>query len=87
MKPSSTTLYSVLSLFGECFEQNNCIVMVSGFRFTTEKHEASKAFAKEKGLPVLNHHLTPRTRGFISSLPYLRKKVPAIYNVILGFNP
>lgn len=63
------------------------LLMAEGTRFTKEKHEASTAFAKEKGLPVLLHHLTPRPRGFISSLPYLREKVPAIYNVILGFKP
>lgn len=63
------------------------LLMAEGTRFTKEKHEASKAFAKEKGLPVLLHHLTPRTRGFTRSLPYLKEKVPAIYNVILGFKP
>lgn len=61
------------------------LLMAEGTRFTKEKHEASMTFAKERGLPLLKHHLVPRTRGFISSLPYLRGKVPAVYNVTLGF--
>jgi len=43
--------------------------------------------AKEKGLPELKHHLLPRTRGFIASIPYLREKVPAIYDVIVAVHP
>ncbi|PSN36531.1 1-acyl-sn-glycerol-3-phosphate acyltransferase delta [Blattella germanica] len=59
--------------------------MAEGTRFTREKHEASRRFAEEKGLPVLKHHLTPRTKGFTTSLPYLREKVGAIYDVQLSF--
>jgi lysophosphatidic acid acyltransferase/lysophosphatidylinositol acyltransferase len=59
--------------------------MAEGTRFTTEKHEASKKFAEEKGLPVLKHHLTPRTKGFTTSLPYLHGKFGGIYNVQLSF--
>jgi len=59
--------------------------MAEGTRFTAEKHEASKNFAKEKGLPILKHHLTPRTKGFTTSLPYLHGKFGAIYDVQLSF--
>lgn len=35
-----------------------------GTRFTKSKHEAAVKIAKEKGLPILKHHLLPRTKGF-----------------------
>ena len=56
-----------------------------GTRFTPEKHKASMAVAREKGLPELKHHLLPRTRGFVAGLPYLKGKVPAIYDVNVAF--
>ncbi|XP_072940695.1 1-acyl-sn-glycerol-3-phosphate acyltransferase gamma-like [Epargyreus clarus] len=57
-----------------------------GTRFTQKKHEASLKFAKEKNLPLLKHHLTPRTRGFATSLQYFRGKIPAIYNIQLAID-
>ncbi|XP_017883045.1 1-acyl-sn-glycerol-3-phosphate acyltransferase gamma-like [Ceratina calcarata] len=56
-----------------------------GTRFTEQKLEASQKFAQEKGLPVLKHHLTPRTKGFVSSIPHMRGKIPAIYDVQVHF--
>ncbi|XP_015513611.1 1-acyl-sn-glycerol-3-phosphate acyltransferase gamma isoform X1 [Neodiprion pinetum] len=63
------------------------LLYAEGTRFTPEKHEASQKFAHEKGLPVLKHHLTPRTKGFTASLPHLRGKVGAIYDIQLAFKP
>ncbi|XP_063220016.1 1-acyl-sn-glycerol-3-phosphate acyltransferase gamma-like isoform X2 [Bacillus rossius redtenbacheri] len=61
------------------------LLMAEGTRFTHEKHEISKKFARDKGLPELKHHLTPRTKGFTSSVPYLRGKVGAIYDIQIAF--
>lgn len=61
------------------------LLNAEGTRFTTKKHEASVKFAKERGIPVLKHHLIPRTRGFTASLPSLRGRCPAIYDVNLAF--
>ncbi|XP_051154697.1 1-acyl-sn-glycerol-3-phosphate acyltransferase gamma-like [Leptopilina boulardi] len=61
------------------------LLFAEGTRFTPEKCIASQKFAKEKGLPLLKHHLTPRTRGFIASLPSMKNKVDAIYDVQLAF--
>lgn len=61
------------------------LLYAEGTRFTKEKHEASLSFAREKGLPQLKYHLTPRTRGFTCSIPHLRGKVDAIYDVQLAF--
>ena len=33
------------------------------------------------------HHLTPRTRGFTASLPQMRNKPIAIYDIQLMFKP
>ncbi|XP_034939015.1 1-acyl-sn-glycerol-3-phosphate acyltransferase gamma-like [Chelonus insularis] len=63
------------------------LLYAEGTRFTPEKREASQKFAKEKGLPLLNYHLTPRTKGFTASIPHLRGKVDAIYDIQLAFNP
>lgn len=56
-----------------------------GTRFTEKKHEASVKFAEERGMPILKHHLIPRTKGFTASLPYLKKKCPAILDIQLAF--
>lgn len=63
------------------------LLFAEGTRFTEDKHEASLIFAKDKGLPLLKRHLTPRTKGFIASLSQLRGRVPAIYNIELCFDP
>lgn len=66
------------------FNSFQLLLTAEGTRFTTEKHKNSLKFAKEKGLPELKHHLVPRTKGFTSSVPHMRGKVPAIYDVQLA---
>ncbi|KAK4878917.1 hypothetical protein RN001_007063 [Aquatica leii] len=61
------------------------LLFPEGTRFTVEKHKASEQFAREKNLPQLKHHLQPRTRGFIASLPPMRGKVAAVYDILLAF--
>ncbi|XP_049793945.1 1-acyl-sn-glycerol-3-phosphate acyltransferase gamma-like [Schistocerca nitens] len=61
------------------------LLTAEGTRFTPEKHVNSLKFAREKGLPELKHHLTPRTKGFTASIPYLKGKVGAIYDVQFAF--
>jgi lysophosphatidic acid acyltransferase / lysophosphatidylinositol acyltransferase len=61
------------------------LLFAEGTRFSDQKHAASMKFAKEKGLPLLKHHLVPRTRGFTSSIPHLKEKVGAIYDTQLAF--
>ena len=62
------------------------LLNAEGTRFTKSKHDASVKFAQERGMPILNHHLIPRTKGFTASLPVLKKKCPAIMDVQLVFN-
>lgn len=61
------------------------LLNAEGTRFTEKKHEASVKFAQERGMPVLKHHLIPRTKGFTASLPSLRGRCPVIYDINLAF--
>ncbi|GFS61775.1 1-acyl-sn-glycerol-3-phosphate acyltransferase delta [Trichonephila inaurata madagascariensis] len=56
-----------------------------GTRFTPEKHKASMEFAKSRNLPLLQHHLCPRTSGFNFIAKYCKNKIPYVYNIQLGF--
>lgn len=56
-----------------------------GTRFTPSKHEASVKYARENGLPEFKHHLTPRVKGFLTSLPAMRAKMGAIYDATIVF--
>ena len=42
-----------------------------GTRVTPEKLEASQRFARQRNLPVLIHHLTPRSKGFAHIIKHL----------------
>lgn len=61
------------------------LLFPEGTRFTAEKQKASVEFARKKGMKELTHHLIPRTKGFIASLPSMHGKVPAIYDIELAF--
>lgn len=61
------------------------LLFPEGTRFTPQKHEASLEFARKNNLPELKYHLLPRTRGFIASLPSMKGKVPAVYDIELAF--
>ncbi|XP_060518477.1 1-acyl-sn-glycerol-3-phosphate acyltransferase delta-like [Cylas formicarius] len=63
------------------------LLFPEGTRFTEKKHIVSLEFAKKNNLPELKHHLLPRTKGFVGSLPSMRNKIPAIYDTVIAFNP
>ncbi|KAL5290992.1 AGPAT3 family protein [Megaselia abdita] len=56
-----------------------------GTRFTDAKYAESVKFAKERGMPVLKHHLIPRTKGFTTSLPSMRDDCKSIYDMNVVF--
>ena len=62
------------------------LLFCEGTRFTKEKHEASNAIARKKGIPELKHHLLPRTKGFVHSMHGLKGKMPAVVDITIGFN-
>ncbi|CAG9771263.1 unnamed protein product [Ceutorhynchus assimilis] len=61
------------------------LLFPEGTRFTPKKHQISLDFANKNNLPQLKHHLLPRTKGFVASLPPMRGKVPAIYDTLIVF--
>ncbi len=48
-------------------------IYCEGTRFTEEKHAKGVEYAQKHGLPVLKHHLTPRTKGFALLAEHLRE--------------
>lgn len=56
-----------------------------GTRVTAEKIAASHEYAREKGLPLLDHVLLPRTKGFVATLEGLKDHVQAVYDVTIGY--
>jgi len=60
------------------------LIFPEGTRFTAEKLQASQEFATKSGLPLLEHHLTPRTKGFSFVVEHVdRDKFRAVYDVTL----
>jgi lysophosphatidic acid acyltransferase/lysophosphatidylinositol acyltransferase len=47
-------------------------LFAEGTRFTEEKYKLSVEFSKKKGLPVLKHHLFPRTKGFCFLMEHMK---------------
>lgn len=42
-------------------------------------------YAKEKGLPILKHHLSLKYKGFITGLKPMKGKVGGLYDITLAF--
>jgi len=61
------------------------LLFPEGTRFTKDKYLASKKFAESRNLPVLKHHLVPRTKGFSYTISHLDPaKICWVYDVTLG---
>ncbi len=56
-----------------------------GTRITAKKRAESHKFARERGLPILEHVLLPRTKGFITIRNQLPSSVKYVYNVTIGY--
>jgi len=61
------------------------LIFCEGTRFTKKKHEKSMEFAKKNNLPLLKHHLLPRTKGFFITCNGLRSKVASIYDTTVAW--
>ena len=60
------------------------LLFPEGTRFNEQKHLESVKFAEKSGLPVLRHHLTPRTKGFSFIVKNVdRSKLKTIYDVTM----
>jgi len=63
------------------------LLFPEGTRFSADKHRASLEFAAKEGLPLLQHHLLPRTKGFTFTVDHIdRSKVEIVYDVTLVEN-
>lgn len=58
-------------------------IFCEGTRYTVEKHKLAMKYAQEKGLPVLKHHLVPRTKGFAVLAEHFKPggKFTAVYDI------
>eukprot|EP00755_Sulcionema_specki_P015792 Sspe_Gene.9890::Locus_3325_Transcript_3_3_Confidence_0.600_Length_3071::g.9890::m.9890/K13523/AGPAT3_4; lysophosphatidic acid acyltransferase / lysophosphatidylinositol acyltransferase len=60
-------------------------LFAEGTRQTPQKLKESQDFCRAKGLPVLQHVMWPRTKGFVSSVQEMREKLDAIYCFTIAF--
>lgn len=56
-----------------------------GTRSTPQKILASQEFARSRGLPVMNHALIPRPKGFTATLSALRDRLDAVYDMTIKY--
>ncbi len=61
------------------------VSFAEGTRSTPSKLEGSRKYARQKGLPELEHVLLPRTKGFVATFLALRDHVDAVYDVTIGY--
>ena len=62
-------------------------LFAEGTRLTPQKLEVSQEYSKKNGLPVLQHHLQPRTRGFNHIVENLeRDKIKYILDTTVCIN-
>jgi 1-acyl-sn-glycerol-3-phosphate acyltransferase len=61
------------------------ISFVEGTRVRTHKLLQAQEYAREKGLPILDHVLVPRTKGFVASVAGLRSHLDAVYDATIGY--
>jgi 1-acyl-sn-glycerol-3-phosphate acyltransferase len=61
------------------------ISFVEGTRMKQAKLERSQKYAREKNLPLLNHVLLPRTKGFAATVQGLSEHARVVYDMTIGY--
>jgi len=61
------------------------VSFVEGTRATRTKLEASREFARSRGLAETRHVQVPRTKGFTASVQGLRGHITAVYDLTIGY--
>ena len=61
------------------------VSFVEGTRATRKKLEASREFARSRGLAETNHVQVPRSKGFTASIVGLRSHITAVYDLTIGY--
>lgn len=60
------------------------VIFPEGTRLTPKTFLKSIQYARENSLPLLKHHLCPRTRGILWSLQMMTN-IDAVYDIVLAF--
>jgi len=50
-----------------------------------KKRLESMEIARQKGLPELQHHILPRTKGFVLIMKAIHKHITAVYDITIAF--
>ena len=77
---------SIRATFSKIREGNlptSLVIFPEGTRMKPDKFAASQAYAKRKGLPVLEHVLLPRGKGIHASLQGLEGYLQAVYDLTI----
>jgi 1-acyl-sn-glycerol-3-phosphate acyltransferase len=61
------------------------VSFVEGTRITPAKLARSQEFAKQRGIEIMHHVLTPRTKGFSASVVGLGDHIAAVYDLTIGY--
>ncbi|MEM9114826.1 MAG: lysophospholipid acyltransferase family protein [Myxococcota bacterium] len=75
-------------LFGKFKQEDIPICLVSfleGTRKTPKKHAAARAFAESRGLPVTEHVMVPRTKGFVATMQGLRAHIDSVQDLTIAY--
>lgn len=76
---------AALTTFSESGHPLWLVLYPEGSRLTPEKLSVSQAYAASAGLPVLQHTLLPRLKGFAAMLPVLRAHIDTVYDATVLF--
>ncbi|XP_065855644.1 probable 1-acyl-sn-glycerol-3-phosphate acyltransferase 5 [Euphorbia lathyris] len=82
-----SNLRQMLSSFKDPNDPLWLALFPEGTDFTEQKCIRSQKYAADNGLPVLNHVLLPKTKGFFACLEDLRCSLDAVYDVTIGYKP
>lgn len=61
------------------------VSFLEGTRRTPKKLLKSQEFARSRGLPIPEHTLVPRTRGFVATMNGLREHLDAVYDLTIAY--
>lgn len=81
--------HNIDRLFAKYRREDIPITLVSfleGTRRTPSKLAQAQAFATERGLPVPQHVLVPRTKGFVFTALGLRSHLDVVYDLTIGYH-
>lgn len=64
------------------------LLFPEGTRYTRAKYEAGRQFSESRGLPVYQHCLVPRSKGFAFTVANIQEEsIPWVYDVTLACSP